>query len=45
MHFSLLIHFSNHPLRVSNRLTIIHQEVASLYLQLMVFITHLQYYG
>jgi len=27
MHFSLLICFNNRPLRVSNRLTIHHQEV------------------
>jgi len=27
MHFSLLIYFNNHPLHVSNRLTIHHQEV------------------
>ena len=27
MHFSLLIYFNNHPLHVSNRLTILHQEV------------------
>jgi hypothetical protein len=26
MHFSLLIYFNNHPLHVSNRLTIHHQE-------------------
>jgi len=38
MHFSLLIYFSNHPLHVSNRLTIHHQEVSLLYMQHMVFI-------
>ena len=27
MHFFLLIYFNNHPLHVSNRLTIRHQEV------------------
>jgi len=27
MHFFLLIYFNNHPLHVSNRLTIHHQEI------------------
>jgi len=27
MHFSLLIYFINHPLNVSNKLTLRHQEV------------------
>ena len=38
MHFSLLIHFSNHPLHVSNTLKFHHQEVSLLYMQHLVFI-------
>jgi hypothetical protein len=33
-----LIYFNNHPLHVSNRLTIHHQEVALLYMQCVVFV-------
>ena len=37
------IYFNNHPLLISNRLTIHHQEVALLYVQHVVFITHLRW--
>ena len=36
-----LVYFNNHPLHVSDRLTIHCQEVALLCLQHMVFIMHL----
>jgi len=41
MHF--FIYSNNHPLRVSNKLAIHHQEVALLYLQHTVFIMHLRW--
>jgi hypothetical protein len=31
MHFSLLIYFSNHPLHVSNKITVHHQETVTVY--------------
>ena len=41
MHFFYLMYFNNHPLHVSNRLTIHHQEVVLLYMQHIVFIMHI----
>jgi len=40
---AFFIYFNNHPLHVANRLTIYHhQEVASQYVQHMVFIMRLR---
>jgi hypothetical protein len=42
MHFFALIYFNNHHQDVAKILAIHHQEVASLYMQRMVFIMRLR---